>query len=293
MLSDMDDVSIRSEAADPLERAMAHIRQHAAEPLALDELSRIAGLSPYHFSRQFTARFGQGPMAELRARRLAIAADRLTGPAPAPLVELAFDCGFESQEGFTRAFKRAFGVSPGRFRSRRPPPVRQEFWSMADLAPAPSLIMQPKPQSKPGLRMAGFSAIFDETNRHEIPALWPRLNERTPLPGQAGWETYGVCIGESGGAFRYMAAVGLEVDAPAPEGVEVREISPQTYLIFRQELAGAELHPQMQAAAREIWGERLPRSGFTLAQSPDLEVYPADFRPGAPGFIEWWIPVKA
>jgi AraC family transcriptional regulator len=49
----------------------------------------------------------------------------------------------------------------------------------------------------------------------------------------------------------------------------------------------------MQKAAREIWGGRLPRSGFTLARAPDLEVYPPEFRPDQPGaWVEWWIPVE-
>jgi AraC family transcriptional regulator len=297
MLAIMNIAAARMDmSADGLERAMAHIRAHAADPLTLEELARVAGLSPYHFTRQFLARFGLSPMAEVRARRLELAAGRLAADAAPPLVELAFDCGFESQEGFTRAFKRAFGVSPGRFRRRQAPPRRKEAWlSMADLAPSLTLIMQPKPQPKPALRVAGFSGLFDETNRHEIPALWPRLIERTPLPGQTGGGlSYGVCIGEPGGGFRYMAAVPIAADAPAPEGMEVREISPQTCLVFRQVLDGSALHPQMQAAAREIWGERLPRCGFTLAQSPDLEVYPADFQPDRAGaWVEWWIPVKA
>ena len=296
MLAAMEIAAARTrESADRLDRAMAYIRERAAGPLTLEELARVAGLSTYHFTRQFLARFGLPPMAEVRARRLELAAGRLAADDPPALIDLAFDCGFETQEGFTRAFKRAYGVSPGRFSRRRPARYRQEFWSMADLAPSPALTMQPKPQPRPAMRVAGFSGLFDETNRHEIPALWPRLIERLPMPGQTGGGlSYGVCTGEPGGGFRYMAAVPLAADAPSPDGMEVREIAPQTYLIFRQELTGQALHPQMQAAAREIWGERLPKCGFALAQSPDLEVYPADFSADRPGaWVEWWIPVKS
>ena len=105
--------------ADPLERAMAHVEAHAFEPMFLDGLAEVAGLSPYHFARQFNARYGLTPMAFVRARRLGLAARRLSAGEADSLVELAFDAGFESQEGFTRAFKRAFGVSPGRYRRER------------------------------------------------------------------------------------------------------------------------------------------------------------------------------
>ena len=49
----------------------------------------------------------------------------------------------------------------------------------------------------------------------------------------------------------------------------------------------------MQSAVKEIWGERLPKSGFKLANAPDLEAYPPEFTPGRAGYVEWWIPVEA
>jgi AraC family transcriptional regulator len=111
---------------DPLERARRLVEESLFEPLTLTGLADAAGLSAYHFTRQFGARFGASPMAYVRARRLVAAADRLCGDASPTLIELAFDCGFDSQEGFTRAFKRAFGVPPGRYRraGARPIPWR-------------------------------------------------------------------------------------------------------------------------------------------------------------------------
>lgn len=283
---------------DRLERARSRIASALFEPLTLTELSAAAGLSTYHFVRQFSARFGASPIAYLRAQRLAAAADRLAAPAAPPLVELAFDCGFSSQDSFTRAFKRAFGVPPGRYRQagRRPSP--EETLLMTETAIARARLTQaPAPVRKPGLRIAGLSALFDETNKAGIPALWDGLVPRLPLPGQAGAGTFGVCAAapeaEPGG-MRYMAGVAIAADAPAPAGLEVIDLAPQAYLVFRQDLDAGDLHPQMQAAAREIWGERLPASAYKLAQSPDLEVYPADFEPGRAGaVIEWWIPVEA
>ena len=76
----------------------------------------VAGFSPYHFSRLFTARFGMSVMSYVRDCRLQAAALRLTGDVPPPLTQLAFDCGFESQEAFTRAFRRRYGAPPGQFK---------------------------------------------------------------------------------------------------------------------------------------------------------------------------------
>jgi len=281
-------------AADPLERAMAYVEAHAFDPLSLEALADVAGLSPYHFARQFHARFGLTPMAFVRARRLGLAARRLAEGETDGLAELAFDAGFESQEGFTRAFKRAFGVSPGRYRRERAAHPLLKDPAMSALAGSPSLIMHPAPRREAGFRTAGYQAEFDESNKAGIPALWARLTPRLPLAGQAGGRTYGVMWASDSGCFHYQASVALEPGAEAPEGLEAKDVPPQTYLVFRHELDGTDLHPQMQAAMREIWGVRLPALGHKLARGPDLEVYPADFDPArAGGWVEWWIPIEA
>jgi AraC family transcriptional regulator len=295
----MDDGSHHGTAGaarlDPLERTRSFVDAQAGETLTLSSLAAVAGLSTYHFVRQFTARFGTSPMAYVRERRMALAASRLTGETPPALVELAFDLGFESQEGFTRAFKRAHGVSPGRYR-KNPQTVPEEIAAMTGPAMQSPLSMQAAPVCKPGLRVAGFSGVFAETNRAQIPLLWPRLIQRLPLAGQVGGDaSFGVCspAESEDGCFRYLAGVAIAAGAPAPEGMEVTDVPAQTYLEFRLDTDGSPLHPQMQAAVKEIWGERLPKSGFKLANGPDIEAYPPDFYPDRPGHVEWWIPVKA
>jgi AraC family transcriptional regulator len=288
----MDDASPHRNAQDSLERARAFVEANAFGPLSLDSLAAVAGLSSYHFVRQFAARFGTTPMAFVRDQRMELAAARLGGDNPPTLFDLAYDLGFETQEGFTRAFKRAHGVSPGRYRRARPIGPSQEIAIMPVIT-ASSLSLSPSPVRKPAFRVVGVSGVFDETNKSGIPALWPRLAARLPVAGQLGDdETFGVCWGDTGGAFHYMAAVPVAADAPVPEGLEAKEIPAQTYLVFRQETDGSDLHAQMQAAVKEIWGERLPRSGYKLANAPDLEAYPPHFEPDQPSHVEWWIPVE-
>ena len=272
---------------------MAYVELHAFEPLSLDDLTQVAQLSPYHFVRQFSARYGLTPMAFVRARRMALAARRLNTNPDDSLVELAFDSGFETQEGFTRAFKRAYGISPGRYRrdhggvtAKEPCPVTQTTAAL--------VTQEPAPRRAKGFRVAGYAGVFDETNTAGIPRLWEKLAKRLPLLGQVRHQTYGVCWGEADSGFHYLAGALIRNDAEVPEGLEVRDVPAQTYLVFRQTLDGGELHPQMQAAVREIWGERLPKCGRKLARGPDLEVYPDKFEPGVPdSWVEWWIPIEA
>ena len=284
---------------DPLDRARRHIDQHFEAGLTLAELAETACLSPYHFSREFTARFGFSPMAYVRARRLEVAAERLRSGARTRLIDLALDAGFDSQEGFTRAFIRTFGVAPGRYRAGARPPKSERLAAMTEHLPQANLIQAPAPARKPALRIAGLGADFDETTVHGIPELWDRFEPRLPLPSQAGGGTFGVCCaGPEGQSLKmglhYIAGVAIAPDAAPPEGLEVIELPARSYLVFRQVLDGGPLHPQMQAAVREIWGQRVPASGCALARAPDLEVYPDAFHPETPGaWVEWWIPVAA
>jgi AraC family transcriptional regulator len=283
--------------ADPMDRARRHIEANLEAPLSLGELADAAGLSPYHFSRLFSGRYGFSPMAYVRVRRLEAAAEQLRSGPKTTLIDLALDCGFDSQEGFTRAFTRLFGVSPGRYRGGGRS-TSTEILAM-DAHTLSNLTQAPAPARKPALRISGLSGVFSEHDKAGIPLLWERLVKLLPAKGQAGWGTFGVCMAEPGpepdpepGAMRYLAGVAFAESAEPPEGLETVEIAPQAYLVFRQVLDGGPLQPQMLAAARAIWGERVPRSGYHLVHSPDLEVYPDDFEPNRPGgWVEWWIPV--
>ena len=282
-------------APDPLERAMAYVELHAFETLSLDDISQVAQLSPYHSCASSAPATGSAPWPSSGITGCSWRRGGLTADAGGSLVELAFDSGFETQEGFTRAFKRAFGVSPGRYRrDHAGTPAKEESRQVTQTTVSPlALTQEQAPRRAEGFRVAGFSGAFNETNKAGIPLLWQRLAPRLPLPGQVRHQTYGVCWGEADSGFHYLAGALMHPDAEIPEGLEVREVPAQTYLVFRQTLDGGELHPQMQAAVREIWGERLPKCGRKLSRGPDLEVYQDQFEPGvSDSWVEWWIPIE-
>jgi AraC family transcriptional regulator len=276
-------------------RVESHIAAQLFEPLSVASLAAIAGLSPYHFSRAFTAHFGESPMGHVRALRLAHAAGRLEAPDPPALTELAFDCGFESQEAFTRAFRRAYGAPPGQFR-RDAKSIRGERERAVAAAANVKLdlVQQSKPSTRAGFAVAGASARFNDETKNKIPALWDRLAPNLPLAGQRGFRTYGVCWGglASDGGFRYMAGVEAAPDAKLPEGLELWPVPEQTYLVFRQTLDAGELHPQMRAATEAIWSKILPTAPYKLANGPDFEAYAENFAPGKAGaVVEYYLPI--
>jgi AraC-like DNA-binding protein len=90
------------------------------EPLDVEDLARVAGLSRAHFSREFRRAFGESPHAYLLTRRLERAAALLRGTDHS-VADVCFSVGLQSVGSFTASFSRAFGVSPTAYRARFPP----------------------------------------------------------------------------------------------------------------------------------------------------------------------------
>jgi AraC family transcriptional regulator len=267
------------------------------EPLTLECIAAQAGLSTYHFSRLFTARMGRSVMAHVRGRRLVRGARRLCDDPHLKLVELAFDCGFESQEAFTRAFKRVFGVSPGRFRTGfAVEPIEGQYPMNAPTPLATPVVRLPELVALPSLRVAGPARLFDEATKAEIPQLWSALIGALPLPGQTpSWATYGVVssVDKEQGCFRYLAGVGVTPECEPPAGFTAMEIPAATYAVFRITLDGSALHPQVRQAMATIWGELIPASGLKVADGPDFELYDGRFDPQQAGaVIDFHVPVQ-
>jgi len=289
-------VSIRP-ALSPLQRALRHIEAHLDAPLSVAALAEVAGFSPFHFARLFTSQVGESPMSHVRRRRLQLAARRLNEVPPPDLIQLAFECGFESQEAFTRAFKQGLGVTPGRFkRNARAMREMMEMPMHAAALPQDRLALLGGIQRRPTFRVAGLAMKLDRTSASQIPELWRRLMARLPLPGQTGGEGYGVCWAsepEEGG-MSYLGGFEVAPEAKLPEGIASLDIPAQSYRVFRLTLDGSSLHPQVQGAMREIYEVRIPREGWQLPEGPDFETYNADFNPMRPGeVLEFWVPVKA
>ena len=149
-------------------------------------------------------------------------------------------------------------------------------------------------ESRGPFTVAGLKSRFDRDSLHAIPALWDQLVPRLPVPGSKHG-TLGLCIPATPGTgdFDYMAGVEMDADAPAPEGLELIEVPAQTYAVYRLTVNGEALHPQMQAALRDIWGRRLTAEGLKASGGPDFELYPPYFTGQKAGeTVEFWIPVE-
>lgn len=103
--------------ADPvLERAAHLINERFSDHLTVADLAAATGLSPWHFTRRFTAWAGRSPMRCLRDRRVQETMSRLRG-TDERILTVALACGFRDLAHFNRTFKAVAGCTPRDYRT--------------------------------------------------------------------------------------------------------------------------------------------------------------------------------
>lgn len=100
---------------DRLGRAVAAMLDRPSDPLTLETLARIAGMSRSSFSGRFNAAFGRSPIDFLKGVRLARAA-RMLATTDLPVKHIASAVGYESRSYFSRAFRSRYDSDPSDYR---------------------------------------------------------------------------------------------------------------------------------------------------------------------------------
>lgn len=98
-----------------IQKTIHWIESHLHEPISANDIDEVTGFSKYHFHRVFQTSVGMSVTEYIRMRRLANAASTLLN-TDERIIDIAFYYQFESQESFTRAFKKLYGLPPGQYR---------------------------------------------------------------------------------------------------------------------------------------------------------------------------------
>jgi AraC-like DNA-binding protein len=114
--------AVRAATREELYRRLHRARDYAHamfdQSITLDEMAKIACLSPNHFLRTFRQIFRQSPHQYLTALRLERAKKLLAG-TELSVTEVCYAVGFASLGSFSWLFRRRFGISPEAYRQRK------------------------------------------------------------------------------------------------------------------------------------------------------------------------------
>jgi len=127
-----------------LRKARDHIDRHFTEPIELDDVAAVAGLSKFHFHRLFKAVYGVTPARYLTQRRVERAQDLLRA-TNLTVTEICFAVGYSSLGSFSTRFSELVGETPSAFQRRyaasgapRIPSCFLFMWGLAERRSCPN-----------------------------------------------------------------------------------------------------------------------------------------------------------
>lgn len=103
-------------AWESIQVTLDFIEEHLEEKISIEELAKKANLSEFYYQRLFKRLVNKPVMEYVKLRRLASAADDLAKNKNR-ILDTALGLGFDNHETFTRAFKKAYGLTPEEYRA--------------------------------------------------------------------------------------------------------------------------------------------------------------------------------
>ncbi len=273
---------------DRLDRVLDYIYAHLDEDLSFDTLADVACLSPYHWSRIYTAMRGETVVATIRRLRLQRAADQLAN-SDTNIEAITRRAGYSSSDSFGRAFKEAFGASPVRYR-RRGSHAAFKAATLADDADGFPVTLESLPERRcAGIDHAGSYTQID----HAMGKLFAELARRSALPPQPSM--IGLFFDDP--ELRPEVALRSRACMPVPDQIAID--APLVETVLRGG-SYAKLHykgsyADMRGAYRWLLGVWLPASGLEPDDAPIFEAYLNDPRdvPAAELRTDIHLPLKA
>lgn len=300
--------SARSYYREAVARAVETIAEGLDTALDLEQLSREAATSPFHFHRIFRGLLGETPLELHRRLRLERAAIELVSTGD-PVSSIAYDAGYETHASFTRAFRKAFERSPQEFRTVAmagcgPGGPRCVITSRSRVHMSEDGVSWPGFSSEPGgsamkveLRQMNAMRIATVEHRgayHEISGAFERLGGLAGPAGLFGPDTktvglyYDDPVSTAEADLRSEAAVSVPVGAAIPDGLNEKTIPAGTYAVTVHEGS----YQTLGDTWSELMGGWLPESDYRVTGVP-FECYL-----NMPGSVpdeelrtELWVPV--
>lgn len=100
---------------EKIKKAIRYIQENFYKPISINEISKMIGFSEHYFCRFFKKRTGLTCVEYINTYRINQAV-RLLLECDKPIIEIAFEVGFEDLSYFIRVFKRVKQISPLKFR---------------------------------------------------------------------------------------------------------------------------------------------------------------------------------
>lgn len=250
-------------------RVLDYIDKHLDDVLTVEELSKVANFSKFHFHRQFSEYCGINTGRYIQLMKLKRASYRLAFNRQDRVIDIALDAGFENPESFSRAFKNAFGQTPSEFRKE----PAWALWSGRCRFPLPSR----ERTNKMDVRIVHVEPIMVAVLEHQgAPALlngsaqtfieWRKTSGLSPAGGS---QSYGIAYDNPdttpADEFRFDICGSVTEAVPDnPQGIVTKTIPGGRCAVVRH--AGS--RDRIGESVYSLYREWLPESGEELRNFP-------------------------
>lgn len=236
-----------------------YISKHIDEDISIDDLAKEVSFSTSYARKIFSKALGMTPAVYVRRLKLTESALRLRDEK-CQILDVAYDMGFGSVDGYQRAFRREFGCNPKEY-STSPIPIwlftpsliTDSERNVSNMSEIRNVFIQviEKPARKViikrGIKATEYFSYCEEVGCD----VWGLLKSIKSISGEP------VCLWlpkelRKPVTNKYVQGVEVEADyaGPVPEGFEIIDLPSATYLLFRGEPFDDENYV---AAINEIW----------------------------------------
>lgn len=259
-----------------LNQLVDYIEEHLDEELSLGEAAKILGLSEYHLKRTFSFIAGFSLGEYIRNRRLACAnRDLVEGQT---VTAVAFNYGYQSLEGFSRAFREWSGYLPSEVIKNKIQKSYPRLSFYVDVRGGVSMEFRIEQKNK--FNLVGVKQevpIQFEGKNEAIQKLVQSITEeqKTEMhkltdvyPYQVLNASYDFDDGRMNeqGKLTHMIGIATTKENSYLD-LQQKEIEEQTWAVFPNQ---GEFPRVLQETWGKIYSEWLPTSGYKLVEAPEI-----------------------
>lgn len=280
---------------ESITEALKYIENDLSEDLSNEKIAQQVNISPFYFQKGFSMLCGIPVMEYVRNRRLTLAGEELTSGKGLKVIDIAFRYGYDSVDGFTKAFTRFHGITPSE--AMKDGTLIKSFAPLKlQLTMKGGYLMDYKIMNKAEFTVIGSSKMFNYENCKEtIPEFWKE--HYASGKGKVVYGSYGINIAENkdNEQFEYLIADDYDPTKDLPAGFITKTIPSFTWAIFP--CIGA-MPEALQLVNKKIFAEWLPATKeYEFASGYCVEYYddPCKYPKGTKDenyYSEIWIPVK-
>lgn len=281
-----------------LNHVIEYIEEHLTDDLSLEIISEYAGVSDYHFRQIFFYLSGLTLSEYVKNRKLSEASmDLLYGEK---VTDVALKYGYQSMDGFTRAFKKWSGFLPSDVIKKG---ISKSFPKLSFIITVKGGInMEFRIEDKPAFNLVGVSnrvpMQFEGVN-NEIVKLAQSITDeqKKEMHSLQNIEPYEIVNASYEADANFLKEEGdlthligvLTTESQVSDLLEVVPVEAYTWAVFPNE---GPFPSTLQDTMAKIYSEWLPSSDYEVINAPSFSFTKMDKNKINFAYSEVWIPVR-